>query len=207
MASSKKSNVCTTSYNFRFNMKKYFSYLFLLYIFACQPIEKNEQTVFDNNQLSKFDILSNSVEINANFELIISEPYIGHTLDTSPSQRIVNWVDDNFNSIGKENIFYVNILDASLIKKVIENDNAKKFDEKTIYKYEIYYLVEYSLYDDANNLISTTLVESKRSTTSGIYISIQEQEKVINDLLYLSLVDLATESRKLILKYMSDYIL
>ena len=188
-------------------MKKYFSYLLFLYIFACQPIEKNEQIVFDNNQLSKFDILSNSVEINANFELIISEPYIGHTLDTFPSQRIINWIDDNFNSIGKENIFYVNILDASLIKKEIENEDAKKFDEKTIYKYEIYYLVEYSLYDDTNNLISTTLVESKRSTTSGIYISIKEQENIINDLLYLSLVDLSTESRKLILQYMSDYIL
>jgi len=188
-------------------MKKYLSYFFLLSIFGCQPIEKFEQTVFDNNQLSKFDILSNSVEINMSFELKISEPYIGHTLPTSPSQRIVNWVDNNFNSMGKENIFYINILDASLIKKEIENNDAKKFDEKIIYKYEIFYLVEYSLYDDANNLISTTLVESKRSTTSGIYISIQEQENIINNLLYLGLLDLAVESRKLILEYMSNYIL
>ena len=188
-------------------MKKLLIFLFILAIFSCQPIEKFEYTVFDNNKLSKFDIMSNSIEINKIFVNKISEPNIGHTLETNPTERITNWVSDNFNAIGNENLFYVNIIDASLTKLEIENQDAKKFDEKKIYKFEIFYLVEYNLLDNANNIISTTTVESNRSTTSGIYISIQEQENIVNDLIYSSLVDLSDESRKLLFQYMNDYIL
>ena len=188
-------------------MKKFLILLLLIAIFSCQPIEKFEQKVFDNNKLSKFNILSNSIEKNIIFQQKISDPYIGHTIDINPTERIVNWVDDNFNLVGNENNFYVNIIDASLIKTKVKNNNAKKFDEKNIYKYEIFYLVEYNLYDDTNNLISTTSVELTRSTTSGIYISIQDRENIINDLIYLSLVDLSNESKKLLFKYMSNYIL
>ena len=88
-----------------------------------------------------------------------------------PSQRIINWVKNNFKAIGNENIFTVTILDASLTQTEIENSEAKNFDEKTNYKYELFYLIEFSLYDDSGNLVASTLVETSRSTTSGIYIS------------------------------------
>ena len=78
----------------------------------------------------------------------------------------------------------------------------KNFDEKTNYKYELFYLVEFNLYDDSRNLVATTIVEISRSTTSGLYISIQEKEKIIDDLVYQSLNDLSDESRLLLLKYM-----
>ena len=71
----------------------------------------------------------------------------------------------------------------------------------------MFYLVEFNLYDDSQNLIASTLVEIQRSTTSGFYISIQETETIIDDLIYLSLVDLTTESKRLLIEYMGDYIL
>ena len=188
-------------------MKKIIIFFSLLVVFSCQPIEKNEQVVFDNKQLSNFNIFSNKIEIITIFEKKISEPYIGHTLKISPVQRITNWINDNFKAIGKENKFNVTILDASLTKTEFENNDAKKFDEKINFKYELFYLVEFNLYDDSNKLIASTLVEISRSTTSSIYISIKDKENIINDLIYLSLVDLSNESQKLILKYMSDYIL
>ena len=49
-------------------------------------------------------------------------------------------------------------------KKEIDNVNAKKYEEKTIFKYDVF-LVEYELYD-SNYLIANTTVESSRSTTS-----------------------------------------
>ena len=60
-------------------MKKIIFIFFLSLINACQPIEKIEPTVFDNRQLSQFDILSNSIEIITIFEKKISDPFIGHT--------------------------------------------------------------------------------------------------------------------------------
>ena len=39
-------------------MKKLLSYYFYFIYFSCQPIEKVDKIVFDNNQFSKFEILS-----------------------------------------------------------------------------------------------------------------------------------------------------
>ncbi len=188
-------------------MKKIIISFIFLFIFSCQPIEKINSIVFDNKQFSKLDILSTSIEINDVFEKKISDPYIGHTLKISPSERIINWVNDNFNPIGNENKFIVLILDASLSQIEFENKEAKNFDEKTNYKYELFYLIEFNLYDDSNNLVATTLVETSRSTTSGLYISIQEKEHIIDDLVYQSLSDLSYESRLMLLKYMGDFVL
>jgi len=188
-------------------MKKLIILFVSFFIFSCQPIEKIERIVFDNNQFSKFDILSNSIEITEIFEKKISNPYIGHTLGVDPSQRIINWVNDNFKAIGNENIFTVTILDASLTQNEIENIEAKNFDEKTNYKYELFYLIEFNLYDDSRNLVASTLVENSRSTTSGLLISIQEKEKIIDDLVYQGLNDISNESKLLLIKYMGDFIL
>ena len=189
-------------------MKKIIIYLlFLSIFFACQPIEKVENIVFDNNQFSHFNILSTSIEIKEIFEKKISDPYIGHTLKVNPSERVINWINENFKPIGNENIFNVTILDASITQKQFEIKEAKQFDEKNNYIYELFYLLEFSLFDDSGNLVASTLVESSRSTTSGIYISIQEKDNIINDLIYNSLVDVSNETKKLLPKYMANYLL
>ena len=72
-------------------MKKLIFIVPFIFILACQPIEKNQQVVFDNNQFTKFDILSKKIEIKKIFEKKISDPYIGYTLKISPDQRIINW--------------------------------------------------------------------------------------------------------------------
>tara|TARA_A100001037_G_C15011091_1_gene571732 strand:+ start:340 stop:906 length:567 start_codon:yes stop_codon:yes gene_type:complete len=183
----------------------FYLYLFLFFI-SCQPIEKTESLIFDNDQFSKFNILSNSIDIKLIFEKKISNPYIGHTLDISPSERIINWVNDNFRVIGNENKFEIRIIDASLTQTHFENEDANNFDEKTNYKYELFYLVEFNLYENYGNLIASTIVESNRSTTSGQYISIEQKENIINDLVYQSLNDLSKESQRLLIKYMGDYL-
>ena len=181
--------------------------LTFIFVHACQPIEKIDQVVFDNNQLPSFKILAKSIEITDNFEKKISDPYIGHTLKVPPSQRIINWVNNNFKSIGNENEFNILILDASLTQTEFVNNEAKNFDEKMNYRYELFYLIEFNLYDESENLISSSLVETSRSTTSGVYISIQEKENIINDLIYLSLIDLSNQSEDLLIEYMGDFIL
>jgi len=187
-------------------MKIFFLFL-ILFIFSCQPVEKLDSIVFDNKQFTRYDIASSTIEIKEIFEKKFSDPYIGHTLKVDPSQRVISWVNDNFKSIGNENIFVVSILDASLSQIEFENIEAKNFDEKINYKYELFYLIEYNLFDDSGDLIATALVETSRSTTSGLYISIHEKENIINDLIYQSLNDLSSDSNILLKQYMSNFIL
>ena len=181
--------------------------LCFLILNACQPIEKVNHIVFDNSQFAYFIILSTSIEINEIFEKKISDPFIGHTLEINPSERIFSWINNNFKSIGNENNFNVAILDASITQTQFENKEAKNFDEKNNYMYELFYLLEFSLFDDSGNLVASTLVETSRSTTSGIYISIQEKDNIIDDLIYNSLVDISNETEKLLTNYMANYIL
>ena len=47
---------------------------------------------------------------------------------------------DISNSLGNENIITVTILDASLTQTELENSEAKKFEEKTINKYDLFYV-------------------------------------------------------------------
>ena len=105
------------------------SLLFFLTLNACQPIEKTNHIVFDNSQFAHFNILSTSIEINEIFEKKISDPYIGHTLEVNPSDRIINWINDNFKPIGNENFFNVTILDASISQKQFVNEQAKDLAE------------------------------------------------------------------------------
>ena len=186
---------------------KILSLIFILFIFSCQPVEKLDKIVFDNNQFTKFEIVTRNIEINQIFEKKFSDPYIGHTLKVEPSQRIISWINDNFKSVGNENIFVISILDASLSQTEFENTEAKNFDEKINYKYDLFYLIEFNLFNDSRDLIATTVVETSRSTTSGLYISIHEKENIINDLIYQSLSDLSSESNRLLKQYMSEFIL
>ena len=86
-------------------MKKILILFFFIFIASCQPIERAELVVFDNNQLSKFDIFSKSIEIQSIFEKKISEPYIGYTLKISPHKRIEDWLNNNFKAVSNENKF------------------------------------------------------------------------------------------------------
>ena len=182
-------------------------FLFFFVLFSCQPIEIIEPVVFDNDQLSSISINAENIEIEQTYEPKFLDPYIDYSLEQPPVERLKSWIQTNVNIFGKNNKLKINILDAS-IKKIEEQDfKAKKFEEKNIYKYELFYLIEYSLYDDSNFLIASTIVESYRSTTSGRFISILENEKIIDDLILESLRDITKESKRLIILYMSDYIL
>ena len=182
-------------------------FVFFFVLLSCQPIEIIEPEVFDNDQLSSISINAKNIEIKQTYETKFVEPYIDHSLEYTPVERLKSWIQTNVNTFGKKNKLKINILDASIKKIEEQNLKAKKFEETDIYKYELFYLIEFSLYDDTNYLIASTIVESFRSTTSGRFISILETEKIIDDLILESLRDITKESKRLIILYMSDYIL
>ena len=185
-------------------MKRLVCFLILI---SCQPIEIIEPVVFDNDQLPNISINARNIEIKQTYESKFTDPYIDYSLKYPPVERLKSWIQTNVNSFGTKNILKINIFDAS-IKKTEEKDfKAKKFEEKDIFKYELFYLIEFKLYDDSSYLIAATIVESFHTTTSGRFVSISETEKIIDDLILESLRDITKESKRLIILYMSDYIL
>ena len=191
-------------------IKNYFKYtiLFICFgIFSCQPIELIDEIVFDYNQLSKIIISAEHKKIINSYDAKFNEPYIDHSLENTPIKFLSNWFENNINVFGTENSFEMVVLDASIKKSEIPNNDSKKYQEKTILIYEISYLVEFTLYDDYNVMLANSIVEAKRSTTSGKYISLMETERIIDTLILDCLIDISKKSEELIKIHMSNFIL
>ena len=108
--------------------------------------------------------------------------------------RLNNWLNDNINVFGSENIFVVNIINASIIKLEIEKENKKKYEKNTEFFYEINFALEFILKDDNNSILSKTLVNSKRSTTSDKSISLNQKEQIIDILILESIRDITKKA-------------
>ena len=181
--------------------------MIFFFLSSCKPMESLENFVFDNTQLNSFLFSANQITIKQTYQPIFEEPYIDHSLERTPNFYLSSWLKNNINIVGDQNILSVNIFDASIKKSEIPNINTKKYEEKTIFLFEITFLVEFVLYDESNFILASSIVEAKRSTTSGKYISIQETERIIDLLIIDCLIDFTKKSNELINKHMYNFIL
>ena len=186
-------------------INKLASLLLLLFILACTPVEIISPFESDISKFVKISVNSNKITVNSDYNPVFSENNIEDQLKNPPILQIQNWIKQNIINFGNQNELVINILDASITKKEIDNLEAKKYEEKTIYLYEVFFLVEYELYDDFGYLLANTTVESSRSTTSHKFISLNETELIINDVITKSLLDFTNESKSMIQLYMQEY--
>ena len=189
-----------------FLKNNYLVVIISLYMLSCQPIEIIEPVTFDYSKLDKISISANEIIINSEYKPKFSNKNIEDQIPNPPINIIKEWNNQNILNFGKENKLIINILDASIIKQEVNNIGAEKYEEKTVFKYKIFFLVEYELYDNSNFLIANTTVESSRSTTSKKYISLNERDIVINNLLHDALKDFIKETKSMMNTYMFGYI-
>ena len=189
-----------------FLKNNYLVVIILLYVLSCQPVEIIEPVTFDYSKLDKISISANEIIINSEYKPKFSNKNIEDQIPNPPINIIKEWNNQNILNFGKENKLIINILDASIIKQEVNNIEAEKYEEKTVFKYKIFFLVEYELYDNSNFLIANTTVESSRSTTSKKYISLNERDIVINNLLHDALKDFIKETKSMMNTYMFGYI-
>ena len=181
--------------------------IFLFAVSSCNKIEVLDEIVFDYDQLPKIVFSAEQKKVKETYETKFSDPFIDYSLTKPPKEHLKSWIESNFAIIGTENKLIINIIDSSLTKSEVANANAKKYEEKTIYLFEINYLAEYILYDDSNAILSSTTVETKRSITSGKFISLMESDRIIESLILDALTDFAKKTEELIKIHMSGYIL
>ena len=189
-----------------FLKNNYLVVIISLYVLSCQPVEIIEPVTFDYSKLDKISISANEIIINSEYKPKFSNKNIEDQIPNPPINIIKEWNNQNILNFGKENKLIINILDASIIKQEVNNIDAEKYEEKTVFKYKIFFLVEYELYDNSNFLIANTTVESSRSTTSKKYISLNERDIVINNLLHDALKDFIKETKSMMNTYMFGYI-
>ena len=176
-------------------------------LFFCQPVEVINNVEFDNNTLTKINLNANEKIINLVYEIKYVDPYIDHSMKFPPLQRVSDWLDQNINIFGSYNKLIIDIIDASITRVKKENKNNKKYEEKIIFYYEIHFDILFVLYDDNDLILATTQVESLHSTTSSQFISLNEKENILDNLILIALVDLSNKAEELLKKHMFQYIL
>jgi len=174
---------------------------------SCNKVEVLDEIVFDYNQLPKFVFSAEQIKVKETYETKFSDPFIDYSLPKPPKEYLKSWIESNFAIIGTENTLIINIIDSSLKKSEVANVNANTYEEKTVFLFEINYLAEYILYDDSNTILSTTTVGTKRSVTSGKFISLMESDRIIDSLILEALIDFTKKTEELIKIHMSGYIL
>ena len=186
-------------------LKNNFILIFFV-ILSCQPVEILKPVEIDTTRFDKISINAKKIEVNKKYNSVFSDTNIEDQIQKSPINLMSEWNSQNILKIGNENKLVVNILDASIKKTEIMNVGAKKYEERTIFNYDVFYLVEYELYDSSDFLIANTTVETSRSTTSQKYISLNETELIINDLLISAMKDYINEMKNQLSIYMRDYL-
>ncbi len=182
-------------------------FFLLFFIFSCQPVEMLDEVIFEYNQLSKISINAKEKLINEVYEINYVYPYIDHSIKNPPVLRLKDWISQNISIFGSQNKLIIHIVDASLKKTERENQNKKKYQEKTEFFYEIHFLVEFELYDDDNFTLATIKAETERTTTSSKFISLSEQELILDTLILEALIDISIKSDELLKTHMSEYLL
>ena len=176
-------------------------------LFFCQPTQINDDIEFDSNLFTKISLNANTKIINPIYEAKYAEPYIDHSIKFTPLLRIHDWLDKNISTFGSYNKLVIDILNASIVRKEQENKDSKKYEEKFIYYYELNYEIILVLYDDKDSILATTKVSSKHSTTSSKFISLNEKEIILENLIFDALVDLSSQTEILLKKHMIQYML
>ena len=198
-----------------FMLKKYYKNNFLRFLIitsflllsSCQKIEVLDNIVFDNNLLDKISIAAEKKIINIKYESSFFDSFVDHSMSNPPISRLESWLSENVAVFGSENYLVIDIINASIKKTEVLKDTKKKFAEKSEYLYKIYLSLDFKLFNDSNEIISSIQVSTKRSTTSGKFISLSQKDHIMDMLILDALIDISSKSNELLFKNMNSYIL
>ena len=184
-------------------------FICFLILSSCQKTVIYDDVVFDNSLLNNINIIAEKKEIQVSYVPILSESFIDYVMETSPTKRVIWWLEDNINHFGTENKLVIDIQNASIARKGIDKEInvAGIVKKKNDYLYELNFKVLFLLYNDSDQILATTKVEVSRSTTSSQFISLNERNRILDNLILDSLKDLSNKSIELIKLHMSEYIL
>ena len=191
---------------------------FLLFTFSCffifSSCQKNEfldEIVFDNSLLNSISFIAEKKEIKVSYDTTFDESYIDHVMEISPTRRIASWLEYNINNFGTFNKIVIDINKASITRKEIDSkikvEVAGISKEKKEYIYELNFKVLFLLYNDSDQVLAFTEAEIYRSTTSSLFISLNERNRILDNLTLNALKDLSNKSIELLKVHMSEYTL
>ena len=182
-------------------------FILLFQVISCQSAKITEKVIFDNSVMAKINFHAEKMNINNNYDIKLSNLYIDYTIEKPPIFYLNNWMEENISHFGPENLLEINILQASLSKIERKIENNKNYVNQNEFYYELIYKIEFKILDDKFNILAKILSEVKRSTTSSNFISLNEEQQIIDNLILNSLTDLSFKTQELVQEHMYQYML
>ena len=195
------------------NNNNFYKFIFftiiVIFFHSCKTVEKTNNIVFDYEQFSKITFLSSEIEIVNEFNQQFEEPYLDHLVNKGTNSRLTDWLNGNILGIGNENKLLISIIDSAVQGNKIPSTTKlvgifKKPDE---IEYLLNLDVNFFIYDDSNNLLGKTNVKLKRTTTSASRISLSERDRILEDLIYISIKEYTIKVEENVNKYLKSFVL
>ena len=189
-------------------MKKnnFILFILILGLVSCQPVEFLNDVDFDYSKYQKITFNVKDINVNNNYRSKFSDIYIDHSIEDPPIDYLNTWLEANIVKSGDQNYLTINIIEASLKKTEVPNIDFKKFEDRYIFLFEVSLLVEFILYDDSNIVLSNAIIESKRSITSRKFISLEQNKRIIDLLIFDCLDDFSNKSLEVLQIHMNKFI-
>ena len=189
-------------------IKKNIIIFLLFFLFtSCQSAKNTKEVIFDNSNMAKINFHAEKININNNYDMKLADSYIDYNIEKPPIFYLNGWIDENISYFGSENLLVINILQASLSKIERKIENNKNYVNQNEFYYELIYQIEFKILDDKFNILAKILSEVKRSTTSSNFISLNEEQQIIDNLILNSLTDLSFKTQELVQEHMYQYML
>ena len=187
----------------------FLAFICLLIFSSCQKSQYVDDVIFDNSLLNYMSFNAEKKEFKITYESTFNEPFIDHVMETSPSTRIISWLENNVNNFGIMNKIVIDIQEASITRKEINREVkvAGVIKKQNEFIYELNFEVLFILYDDSDQILANTKTQVLRSTTSSQYISLNQRDRILDNLTLESLRDLSNKSVELLKEHMSEYML
>tara|TARA_Y100001970_G_scaffold266773_1_gene355865 strand:+ start:6170 stop:6748 length:579 start_codon:yes stop_codon:yes gene_type:complete len=182
-------------------------FISLFLLISCQSSTTTKEVIFDNSVMAKINFHTEKININNNYDMKLADSYIDYTIEKPPIFYLNGWIEENISYFGSENLLEINILQASLSKIERKIENNKSYVNQNEFYYELIYQIEFKILDDKINVLAKILSEVKRSTTSSNFISLNEEQQIIDNLILNSLTDLSFKTEELVQKHMYQYML
>ena len=97
--------------------------LFSIILFqSCKSVEIAKQKIFDYSQFEKITLLSNNLEINNDYIPTYEEPFIDHTLDITPFDRLSEWIKTYPRLTQGEKVVEFESLASGLVRKIVVSE-------------------------------------------------------------------------------------
>ncbi len=176
---------------------------------ACQTtVTRNVIPELTYKHLPALSFAVARIEIIEDYRSPLQSPNVEHLFPTPIAAALKRWVDDRMAAVGGSNIMRVIIEDASAVVEELEinKDLEAMFTTEQAERVDTRVQVKIEIVDESGAVLAFTSTEAARTRTTPENVTLNERDKIYDDLTKVLMNDFNTSQEQGIRRYLEAYL-